>query len=122
MDLSTLVEEFLCKNKTDMVFRSNPYDDKAVTGNSPKNEFVLNFGCESFSIYDTETETDQTVVHYFMKKELDFRSRVYEQSLNESFFINRTGFNEQDFQLTFHKDLEFLQIQGTQLYIFSQDP
>lgn len=104
----------MCNNRTDLVFRSNPFDDSALTGRPPVNEFVANFGCESFFIFDEETQANQTVVHYYMEKELDLRSMSAGGALNESvFFLNRTTLNEQEFRLTFHKDLEFLEVLAT---------
>lgn len=49
-----------------------------------------------------------------MEKELDLRSMSAGGALNESvFFLNRTTLNEQEFRLTFHKDLEFLEVLAT---------
>lgn len=63
------------------------------------------------------------MVHYYLERKLGLRSVTAGGPLNDSmFFINRTTLNEQEFRLTFHKDLEFLEVLGTELYVFTQDP
>lgn len=114
LELDQYFEQFLCNNRTDLVFRSNPFDDSALTGKPSVNEFVANFGCEKFFIFDEETQVNQTVVHYYMEEKLGLRSMTAGGLLNDSvFFVNRTTLNEQEFRLTFHKDLEFLDVLGT---------
>jgi len=74
--------------------------------------------CEVFEYYDADLEETQEVIHYYMGDKLDFRKG--EDQL--TFTVNRTEMNQQYFEFSFYKELEFLEVRKNQLYMREQDP
>ena len=74
--------------------------------------------CETFEYYDAELEEQQVVIHYYMDDKLDFR-KGEDQKI---FTVNRTELNQQYFEFSFYKELEFLEVRKNQLYMREQDP
>jgi hypothetical protein len=74
--------------------------------------------CEVFEIYDKALNETQVVLHYYMGGKLDYRIGADQTKL----YINRTELNQQYFEFSYKKDLEFLVVRKNQLFMREQDP
>lgn len=91
-----------------MKFYSNPYLESAnlATGN-----FIeLGLSCEVFEFYDSVKKEDQIVLHYYLDSNPPNTNNTQIEEIKDKLFINRTELNEQFFQMSFDKNLEFLEI------------
>lgn len=81
--------------------------------------------CEVFFWIDSSFgQTEQSVIHFYLDKELNMKNNVDESKteIKDSMFINGTELNEQYFQYEFKNDLQFLEILKTELYIREHNP
>ena len=104
-----------------MYFYTNPNNDKYINLGAEQNEIIFELTCEAFEM------EDQVVVHNYMDRENTFKKLkspgfIPDQSLAKSFYVNRTDLNEQYWRMEFYKDLEFMRINKTQMFMRLQDP
>lgn len=74
--------------------------------------------CEVFEYFDEDLKEMQEVIHYYMPDTLDFRKG---EDI-KIFTINRTELNQQYFEFSFYKELEFIDVRKNELYMKEQDP
>ena len=87
-----------------------------INKDSKQNHLIFEMGCEAF-----ETEK-HVVVHYFMDQEVKYRKgyspeEIEDKELAKSFYVNRTELNKQYWRMEFYKDLEFMRINKTEMFI-----
>jgi hypothetical protein len=112
--------EFLC-DSTDMYLYTNPYMDKYINKGAKQNHIIFDLTCEAFEM------GDQVVMHYYMASENKYRAGytpdlIEDETLAKSFYVNRTDLNKQYWRMEFYKDLEFMRIEKTQMFMRLQDP
>jgi hypothetical protein len=101
-----------------MFFYSNPYNDAFMAPGKSQKEIILNMKCEVFEIFDADLKEIQVVLHYYMGKDLDFRKGEGEKTMS----LNRTELNEQYFEFSYKKELEFIKVRKNQMFMREQDP
>lgn len=105
----------MCEN-SNMIFYTNPYLDIAKV-NDPDfvhNEIVVNMICEVFPLIDEVSKEPLYAIHNYISKESQIDGEGEHQ---DTFYINKTDFNRQYFEITFEKKLEYVEIQKSLMYV-----
>ena len=115
------MNNWLCE-QTRGLFYSNSYQE----GEDSQNEFTINLKCQVvFMEYkEDEEKFDKAVVHYYMDSEISGNvesSKFKDEELKDKLYINRTVLNEQYFQVEYNIELEFLDVDKTEMYVYTQD-
>ena len=80
--------------------------------------------CEVFSWMDVAIhENMHTVLHFYIDSDMtNVTDSVNLEDIKDLMFINGTELNNQYFELQYDKELQFLEVVKSELYIREQDP
>ena len=110
-----------------MHFLTNPFNDADISSNH-QNDIIISLNCEVFLWEDQKIQDldkiSQWVLHYYLDEDPKMTNNVDDslEDIKNSLFINGTDFNQQYFELEFQKDLQYMTIERTELYVREQDP
>ena len=95
-----------------MLFYTNPYHfvDKYHMNDDTTGEIKIDLKCEAFELIDDITQKDLVAIHNYFPDDFEIQS-THDKPLNETeFFINKTDLNEQYFQISYQKNMEYINI------------
>lgn len=101
-----------------MYFYTNPLE---IPGTDGAGGTILDMKCEVFTLWDDLQQKNQSVIHYSIEREIQIRDPVDDGKVPK-LYVNRTELNKQYFKIDYSKELEFLNLESTKLYLRKQGP